>query len=160
MNTPLKLFKGTAALLTAEHQPDSESTEALDAPVAAVFERRNSSWEFWRGTRVQLEEAGIALGGPWPAEPGGKRWAVARDQRGHKTVLTADLSSPGVYDARINLVMYVSERRPAKALAGPATPKARRKVAPVTKWTWTADGGRQRKDTPNGGTYIEARAVC
>ncbi len=135
-------YAGHAANLRAAMDEAASRVEAFQAP-AAVSTCRNNAWDIWRGTRSHLEEIGICLRGPWPTEPGGRRWAVARDAGGRRTVLKPAFPMwPGLFEARIDIASKartvapraVSKRRVARA-AEPGVNQA--------KWEWRPDGGRQ-----------------
>jgi len=91
-----------AAIQEAAERP------AVFASPAAVSVRESC----WRGTKEQLKAHGIHLDGPWPHEPGGKRWAQAKDSRGYKTNITHFSAIwPGLYLAKIEIPYEVRKRR-------------------------------------------------
>lgn len=99
----------SAASAQADRAAVDTPTEAADCAAALVAPHAvvlcdNRTWRIWRGTREQLEEVGVYLRGPWPAEPWGKRWAVARDVLGLHTIVKP--VTPGcsdLYEARVDL---------------------------------------------------------
>lgn len=59
----------------------------------------------WVGTKANLQaRLGIVLSGPWPKEPGGKRWVHTCDSRGYKAALTPFSSTwPGLFEVAITV---------------------------------------------------------
>jgi hypothetical protein len=104
---------------------------------AAVCLFSNGHSECWRGTRAQLESRGVHLDGPWPLEPGGKRWAFASGPGGSKVVLTALLRA-GLYEVYSDKPIDDGIRILREAAVGGAGPVAR------PQWRWCADGSRER----------------
>jgi len=108
--------------------------EACERPAAFASPSAACTFKFdyaerWRGTKDQITAHGIQLAGPWPQEPGGKRWAQARDSRGYKTSITRFSTIwPGLYEAFISIPYQVREAK--RQAAGPEqAEKARASLA-------------------------------
>lgn len=120
---------------------------AFEAP-AAVCTCDNRTWRIWRGTREQLEAVGVYLRGPWPTEPGGKRWAVARGAEGRHTILKPAIPPwPGLLEARIDIRSRPRTVAPRVA-SKPRVARASGAAATEAKWEWLPDGGRRLRGTP------------